>query len=145
MMTEQQMRAMMEMFANPAYQQGASEFFKIAQQQGMEAARKFWGGSFDATAFPGAEQMMERMADFYSSMGFVTVAKHEEIARENASLKAENQLLRDSIRELQQSFVAENGAKAQQAWQEMVDKQMAMSSEVAKSFFDVFKQPKTPQ
>jgi hypothetical protein len=37
--------------------------------------------------------------------------------------------------------MAEHGAKAQQAWQEIVDKQLEMSREVTKSFFDVLKQP----
>lgn len=140
MMTEQQMRMMMEMFANPMFKQGANEFMKIAQQQGIEAANKFWGISPTAQAFPDAEKMMAQMADFYQSFGFVTQAKYEQLVKECAALKAENQLLSDTIRELQQRFIAENGVKAQQAWQEIVDKQLEMSREVTKSFFDVLKQ-----
>ena len=56
------------------------------------------------------------------------------------SLKTDNQMLSDSIRELQQRFIAENSAKAHQAWQEVVDKQLEMSRNVTKSFFDVLKQ-----
>jgi hypothetical protein len=140
MMTEQQMRMMIEMFSNPMFKQGANEFLKIAQQQGMEAANKFWGISSESQAFPSMDKMMERMADFYQTLGFVPLAKYDELMKQYTSLKAENQLLTDSIRELQQRFIAENSAKAQQAWQEVVDKQLEMSREVTKSFFDVLKQ-----
>jgi len=54
-------------------------------------------------------------------------------------------MLSDTIRELQQKFIAENGAKAQKAWQEIVDKQLDMSREVTKSFFDVLKQSSPTQ
>jgi regulator of replication initiation timing len=143
MMTEQQMRMMLEMFANPMFKQGANEFLKIAQQQGIEAANKFWGisSASESQAFPGVDKMMERMADFYQTLGFVPQAKYEELVKENASLKNENQLLRNTIGDLQQKYMAEHGAKAQQAWQEIVDKQLEMSREVTKSFFDVLKQP----
>lgn len=140
MMTEEQMRMMMDSFNNPLFKQGANEFLKMAQQQGMEAANKFWGISTESQAFPGAEKVMSQMAEFYKSMGFVPQARFDEIMKENATLKNENQMLRDTIRDLQNRFMAENGAKAQQAWQEVVDKQLEMSSEVTKSFFDVLKQ-----
>ena len=140
MMTEPQMRMMLEMFANPMFKQGANEFLKIAQQQGIEAANKFWGISSESQAFPGVDKMMERMADFYQTLGFVPQAKYDELMKENASLKNENQLLRNTIGDLQQKYMAEHGAKAQQAWQEIVDKQLNMSREVTKSFFDVLKQ-----
>jgi regulator of replication initiation timing len=140
MMTEQQIKMMMEMLSNPMFKQGANEFFKIAQQQGMEAASKFWGLSPESQAFPGVDKMMERMADFYQSLGYVPQAKYESLLKEYAALKAENQMLADTLRDLQQRFAAENSAKAQQAWQEVVDKQLEMSREVTKSFFDVLKQ-----
>jgi len=140
MMTEQQMRMMIEMFSNPMFKQGANEFLKIAQQQGMEAANKFWGISSENQAFPGVDKMMERMAEFYQTLGFVPQTKYDELMKQYTSLKAENQMLSDTIRELQQRFIAENSAKAQQAWQEVVDKQLEMSREVTKSFFDVLKQ-----
>jgi len=136
-----QIKMMMDLLANPMFKQGANEFFRLAQQQGMEAASKFWGTSPSAAMFPDAGQMMERMADFYSAMGFVPLAKHEELQKEHDKLRAENQLLRDTIRNLQQTFSAENGAKAQEAWQSVVDKQLEMSREVTKSFFEALKQP----
>jgi regulator of replication initiation timing len=140
MMTEQQMRMMMEMFSNPMFKQGANEFLKIAQQQGIEAANKFWGISSESQAFPGADKMMERMGDFYQNFGFIPKSKYDDLEKENINLKNENQMLRNTLGELQQRYMAENSAKAQQAWQEVVDKQLEMSREVTKSFFDVLKQ-----
>jgi regulator of replication initiation timing len=140
MMTEQLMRMLLEMNANPMFKQGANEFLKIAQQQGIEAANKFWGISSESQAFPGADKMMERMGDFYQNFGFVTQAKYDEVLKEMASLKNENQMLRSTLADLQQKYMAENSAKAQQAWQDIVDKQLDMSREVTQSFFDVLKQ-----
>jgi len=140
MMTEQQMRMMLEMFSNPMFKQGASEFIKIAQQQGIEAANKFWGISPESQAFPGVDKMMEHMADFYQTLGLVPQAKYEELLKEIVSLKNENQMLRNTIGDMQQKYTAEHGIKTQQAWQEIVDKQLDMSREVTKKFFDVLKQ-----
>jgi regulator of replication initiation timing len=134
------MRMMMEMFSNPMFKQGANEFLKIAQQKGIEEANKFWGISTESQAFPGADKMMERMGDFYQNFGFVTQAKYDELLKEMASLKNENQMLRNTLVDLQHKYMAENGAKAQQAWQDIVDKQLDMSREVTQSFFDVLKQ-----
>ena len=140
MMTEQQIRMMIETFSNPMFKHGANEFLKIAQEQGMDAANKFWGISSQSQAFPDVEKMMGCMAEFYQSLGFVSQTKYDELMQQFTSLKADNQMLSDSIRELQQRFIAENSAKAHQAWQEVVDKQLEMSRNVTKSFFDVLKQ-----
>jgi regulator of replication initiation timing len=142
MMTEQQMRMMMEMMNNPLFKQGATEFLKISQQQGLEAANKFWGLSTPAESpsFPNADKMMAQMGAFYQNFGFVPQAQYDELAKENLALKNENQVLRDSLRDLQQRFMSEHGAKAQQAWQDVVTKQLEMSREVTKGFFDVLKQ-----
>jgi hypothetical protein len=145
MFTHDPTKIMMEMFNNPMFRQGAGEFFSRMQQEGLEAARKFWSSSPYAGAFPDQQQMMERLADFYSAMGFVPLAKFEEACREIEHLKAENQLLRNTIRELQQSFIAEGGVKAQQAWQSVIDKQLELNREATRSFFDALKQFKTPQ
>jgi hypothetical protein len=145
MYTPEQSRMMMELFASPMFRQGAGEFFSKMQQEGMEAAKKFWGTSSYASTLPDAQQMIERLADFYGTMGFVPLVKYEELRKEVDSLKAENQLLRDTIRELQQSFIAEGGVKAQQAWQGVIDKQLELNREATRSFFDALKQFKPPQ
>ncbi len=141
---DNQFKNMMDLLNNPMFQQGANEYFKMAQQQGLEAAKKFWGSSINtkatASEFPDAQQMLDRMIDFSSAMGFVPLGKFEELQKAYDKLQAENQLLRDTLRDLQQTFAAENGAKAQEAWQSVVDKQLEMSREVTKSFFEALKQ-----
>lgn len=136
MFTPEQARMMMELFANPLFRQGANEFIKRMQQDGMEAARQFWRESPYAGVFPDQQQVMERMADFYSAMGFVPVAKYDALREENEALKTENAQLRSALRDLQQSVVAEGGAKAQRAWQEVMERQMAINREATQSFFD---------
>src|SRR3569832_2195567 len=75
---EAQIKMMMDLLNNPAFQQGANEYFRMLHQQGTEVASKFWSASPKAAMFPEAGQVMERMADFYSAMGFVPLAKFEE-------------------------------------------------------------------
>jgi hypothetical protein len=43
---------MMELFTNPLFKKGFFDFFLKMQQEGIEAARKFWGGYADKGAFP---------------------------------------------------------------------------------------------
>jgi hypothetical protein len=145
MYTPEQARIMMELFANPMFQQGAGDFFSKMQLEGMEAAKKYWSTSPYASALPDVQQMIERMAEFYSAMGFVPLAKYEMVLKENETLKSENKLLRETISELQKSFLAEGGVKAQQAWQGVIDKQLELNREATKSFIDVLKQFKPPQ
>ena len=141
-MTPEQMRQMFEAFADPAFSKGYGEFLGIMQQQGLEAARKFWGETRVNSAFPPADEMLEHMQELYAAMGFVPLARYQALQAERDKLKTENKALRDTIAALQQNLAGENAAKAQQAWQEIVDKQLEMSREVSKSFFDAL-QPQT--
>jgi len=145
MFTPDQVRMFQEMFANPMFRQGAREFMLHLQREGQQAARKFWQESPYAAMLPDKQQVMERMADFASAMGWVPLAKYEALQQENAALKAENDRLRDTLRELQQSFMAESGAKAQRAWQDVVERQMAMNREATQSFFDALSQFGAPK
>ncbi len=145
MYTPEQVRLMLELFSNPMFRQGAGEFFNRMQQEGLEAAQKFWGTSAYASEMPDAQKMMERMAEFYSAMGFVPLVRYESLRKELEAVKTENQLLRDTIHELQQRFMTESGEKAQQAWQSVIDKQLELNREATRSFFDALKQFKPPQ
>ena len=78
-------------------------------------------------------------------MGFVPTAKYEALQQENESLKAEIEQLRNMLRDLQQSFIAEGGAKAQRAWQDVIDKQMELNREATRNFFDALKQFNPPK
>jgi hypothetical protein len=134
---------MMGLFANPLFKMGFSDFFLKMQQEGIEAARKFWGTySEKNNLFPDALDMYERMIDFYIILGFVPRVKYDEILGENKSLKQENKFLRDTIRELQFNLFTQGGEKVQQIWQNSIDKQLEMNKEIAKNFFELFRQLK---
>jgi len=133
---------MLELFANPLFKKGFFDFFLKMQQEGIEAARKFWSGYGDKNPFPNAIDMYERMVDFYIVLGFVPKTKYDEVLNENKSLKEENKFLRDTIRELQLSLFTEGGERIQQIWHGIIDKQLETNKEIAKNFFELFRQLK---
>jgi hypothetical protein len=116
------------------------DFFLKMQQEGIEAARKYWSAyAAKNSVYPNALEMYERMIDFYIVLGFVPKAKYDEALKENRELKEENKFLRDIIRELQSNFFAEGGVKAQKIWQDTIDKQLDVNKEIAKNFFELFR------
>ena len=134
---------MLNLFTNPLFKKGFFDFFLKMQQEGIEAARKFWGTYSDKNSlFPDAIDMYERMVDFYIILGFVPKAKYDELLADNKNLKEENKFLRDTIRELQFSLFTEGGEKAQEIWHSIIDKQLEMNKEIAKNFFELFRQLK---
>jgi len=130
---------MLDLFTNPLFKKGFFDFFLKMQQEGIEAARKFWGSYADKNRFPDAIDMYERLVDFYIILGFVPRTKYDEALKENKSLKEENKFLRDTIRELQLSLFSEGGERVQQIWHGIIDKQLEANREIAKNFFDLFR------
>ena len=123
---------MMEFFSNPVFRQGYIDFVMKMQQEGMEAARKAWNLP-KGTPFGSPEEFYAKMEEFSSLMGFVPIAKYNELRKENAKLKKENDFLKQTIKELQQNVFKEGAEKAQQTWQGIIEKQ------IAKNFFEQFK------
>ncbi|HEX9137062.1 MAG TPA: hypothetical protein VF905_08980 [Nitrospirota bacterium] len=139
--TEEMTREMMDLFTNPLFKMGFFDYFLKMQQEGIEAARKFWSSTAEKSGLlPNAGEMYERMIDFYIILGFVPRIKYDEIAKENKSLKAENKFLRDAMRELQQNLFKEGGEMGQQIWNSSIDRQLEMNKEIAKSFFEIVRQ-----
>ena len=134
---------MMDLFGNPLFKKGFSDFSLRMQQEGIEAARKFWSTySEKDNLFPDAGEMYERIMDFYIILGFVPRAKYDEALKETQKLKEENKFLRDTIRELQVSVFKEGGEKVQEAWGTIIDKQLEMNREAAKNFFELLRELK---
>lgn len=131
------------LFTNPQFQTGFSEYAQKAQKEGLEAAKKFWGVSDYGKAFPYSAEMLERLNEWYQLLGYVPSVQYQRLQEENAALKAENELLRNMIKDMQMSFVTQGSEKAQQAWHDMVEKQIKMNTEVANTFFEALKQLKT--
>jgi hypothetical protein len=130
---------MLGLFSNPLFKKGFLDFFLKTQQEGIEAARKFWGLYADKSVFPDAGDMYERMVDFYIILGFIPKAKYEQVLKEKKRLEEENKFLRETFRELQLSLFSEGGEKVQQAWQEIIDKQLEANREIGKNFFELFR------
>ena len=141
MFTEDMTKEMMDLFTNPLFKMGFFDFFLKMQQEGIEAARKFWDNSAQKQSLvPNAIEMYERMIDFYIILGFVPRIKYDEMAKENKNLKEENKFLREALRELQLNLFKDGGEKAQQIWNDSIDKQLDLHKELAKNFFEIFRQ-----
>jgi hypothetical protein len=131
---------MNDLFTNPLFKIGFFDFFLKMQQEGIDAARKYWMTYAEKNSlFPNVLDTYERMADFYIILGFVPRARHDQVLRENKSLKDENKFLRDTIRELQFNLFSEGGEAAQDIWHKSIDKQLEVNKEIAKNFFELFR------
>jgi regulator of replication initiation timing len=137
---------LIDLYGNPAFRKGFLDFSLKLQQDGLEAARRFWDASPNKGAlFDKAPELFEQMLSFYSSMGFVPLRKHEEVVKENAELKKENEVLKATIRELQVKVFSEGSAKLQESWSGVMEKQMEMSTEITKKLLDLFKKGEEKQ
>lgn len=142
--TEEMTKEMMDLFTNPLFKMGFFDYFLKMQQEGIEAARKFWSSSAEKSGLlPNASEMYERMIDFYIILGFVPRLKYDELVKENKGLKAENKFLRDSMRELQQNLFKEGGEMGQEIWNRSIERQLELNKELAKSFFEMVRQLQT--
>ncbi len=143
MLDEYMTKKMMDLFTNTIFKIGFSEFFLKMQEEGIEAARKFWGPYAEKNnLFRNAGDMYERILDFYIVFGFVPRARYDNLIRENKSLEEANKFLRDTIRELQLNLFSEGGEKIQQIWHSSIARQLELNHGLAKNFFDVFRQLK---
>lgn len=138
-MNEDIARLLTDLYSNPLFRKGFIDFFVKFQQDGIDAARKFWEGypSKDKL-FEGAPQLFEQMVSFYSSMGFVPARKHEEVVKERDELKRENEFLKQTIKEMQVKIFTEGSAKMQESWAAILEKQMEVNKELAKDFIKFF-------
>jgi len=128
------------LFTDPLFRMGFFDFFIKMQQDGIEAAKKFWGSyPQKSDLFPNAIDLYERMVDFYIMLGIVPKTNYDKVLKENASLKEENKFLKDTLRELQVNIFKVGGEKAQEIWHSSIDKQLEVNKEIAKNFFELFR------
>ena len=131
---------MNDMFTNPLFKMGFFDFLLKMQQEGIDAARKYWiTYSQQNSLFPGAMDTYERMADLYIILGFVPKLQYDQVLGENIKLRDENKFLRDAIRELQLNLFAEGGEAAQNIWNKSIDKQLEVNKDISKNFFELFR------
>jgi hypothetical protein len=143
MFNEESIKAMTELFTNPLFRKGFFDYFLKMQQEGIEAARKFWNLSPERnTLSPFTGDMYEKMVDFYITLGFVSRTKYDEAIKENEKLAQENAFLKETLKQLQADLFLEGGKKMQEEWQKVIDKQLEMHQEITKNFFELFKELK---
>ena len=141
MYNEEMFKDMMSLLTNPLFKKNFFDFFLKMQQEGIEAAKKFWNLSLEKNMFyPNVPELYEKMVDFYITLGFVPRVKYDKVLRENEDLRQENKFLKDTIQEVQSSIFTEGGEKLQETWREIIDKQLDLNKEIAKNFFELVKQ-----
>jgi hypothetical protein len=141
MMTDDFLKTLLDLYNNPFFKKGFHDFFTMVQQDGVEAAKKFWDISpAKQSLFPNTSEIFVKMVDFYRNLGFVPLNKYEEVVKENEQVKKENQFLKDTINDLNQKIFTEGGKAMQELWKTNLDKHIEMSKEIAKGFMDIFKQ-----
>jgi hypothetical protein len=141
MTNEEMMKNMMDLFANPLFKKDFFDFFLKVQREGIESAKKFWGMSGGANLpFPNALDIYEKMIDFYITLGFVPRSKYDQAMKENEELKKENKFLKDTMNELQFNIFKEGSEQMRETWRSIIDKQFEVNKDIAKNFFELFKQ-----
>ncbi len=140
-MNEDILKMLLDMYNNPLFKKGFHDFFMKMQNEGADSARNFWNFYPERDKlFSKTPDIFELMIDFYSNMGFVPRKMYEDVVKEKEVLKKENQFLKDMIAKLNLKIMTEGGEKVQEAWKSTVEKQMEVSKEMAKNFFELFKQ-----
>jgi regulator of replication initiation timing len=69
--------------------------------------------------------------------------QYEALQKENTKLKDENQKLNDQLSELKSKQFAEDVAKTQETFKDVLDKQMEINREVTQGFFKALDQYQT--
>jgi hypothetical protein len=141
MFEEEAVRYVEDLFTKPLFRKWFNEFFVNMQREGVEAAKKYWNVSHGGDLLiPTAPELFEKLSDFYIVLGFVPRTKYDEVLRENENLKYVNTFLTEVIKQLRLNIFAEGGEEIRKSWEEVIDKQMEMNKEIAKTCFGLFRQ-----
>ncbi|MBF0318313.1 MAG: hypothetical protein HQL01_00715 [Nitrospirae bacterium] len=139
-MNENFLKDLTSLYSNPLVKSMFMEYFTKMQQEGVQAAAKFFDLSpAKKDMFGMGPDVFEKMSEFYSAFGFVPRKQLEEAQKENESLKKENAFLKEVIQKMNLKMFEEGSRGIQEAWQEGLAKQLEMSKEMAKTFFELFK------
>ncbi len=139
-MNEEMFKSLMGLYNDAVFKKSFLAFFTKMQEEGMEAAKRFWDVSPEKSAFSfDPTDMFEKMASFYENLGFVPKAKYDKVVNENKRLKEKIEFLENTIKEMNLKVFTEGSEKAQEMWKDVVEKQMDAAKEFSKNFFDIFK------
>ncbi|MBF0517139.1 MAG: hypothetical protein HQK97_08490 [Nitrospirae bacterium] len=140
-MNENFLNDLAALYSNPLVKNMFMDYFTRMQQEGTQAAAKFFNTApaKKDSIFGMGPEVFEKMAEFYSGFGFVSQKRHEEVLKENEELKKENAFLKEIVQKMNLKVFEEGSRGIQDAWQEGLAKQLELSKEMAKTFFDLFK------
>ncbi|MEO5355938.1 MAG: hypothetical protein H7844_01405 [Nitrospirae bacterium YQR-1] len=142
-MNENFIKDLMSLYSNPLFKGAFTDYLTKMQQEGLESARRYWMGASDKSAlFSGGADIFEKMVDFYSGLGFISRKKYDEALEENEKLKRENAFLKEVIQKMNLKVFEEGSRTFQETWKTALDKQLSVSTELAKSFFEMLKEAK---
>ncbi|MCG6551258.1 MAG: hypothetical protein L7F77_02930 [Candidatus Magnetominusculus sp. LBB02] len=143
-MNENFLKDLAALYSNPLVKSMFVDYFTRLQQEGAQAAAKFFTtpAAKQDTMFGIGPDVFEKMAEFYTGFGFVSQKKYDELAKENESLKKENAFLKEVVQQMNLKMFEEGSKGIQEAWQEGLAKQLEMSKDMAKTFFELFKDMK---
>lgn len=131
-----------DLFTKPLFRKWFLEFFSKMQKEGIQGAKSFWNFYHQGDGLvPKAPEIFEKLIDFYLILGFVPRQRHEMDLRENDRLKEENKRFMDTLRELRSSIYNDQ-RNVKEAWEELMGRQMEISSEENGSMRDFFRQMK---
>ena len=118
-----------DLFTKPLFKKWFLEFFSKMQQEGIHAAKAFWSFSHQGDGLiPKAPEIFEKLIDFYLILGFVPRQRHEMDLREIDRLKEENKRFMETLSELRSS-IYDDQKNVKEAWEEIMERQMEISSE----------------
>lgn len=139
-MNENFLKDLAALYSNPLVKSMFMDYFTRMQQEGSQAAAKFFDTApVKKDLFGMGSDVFEKMAEFYSGFGFVSQRKYEELLEENETLKKENKFLKEVVQKMNLKMFEEGSRGIQEAWQEGLATQLEMSKEMAKTFFELFK------
>jgi hypothetical protein len=142
MFTDDAINYVEDLFTKPLFKKWFLEFFSKMQKEGIQAAERFWNQYHRGDGqIPKAPKIFEKLIDFYLILGFVPRQRHEMDLRENDRLKEENKRFMDILRELRSS-IYDVQKNVRESWEEIMDRQIEISSEAGGGIRDFFRQMK---
>ncbi|MBF0538871.1 MAG: hypothetical protein HQL03_11550 [Nitrospirae bacterium] len=134
------LKHLMGLYSSQTFKDAFQAFFMKMQEDGLESAKKSWDVTLYKSAMKGGgTDLFEKMIDFYSDLGFVSKKKHEAVLKENEELKKENAFLKGIVQNMNLRVFEDGSKNIQETWKETIEKQMELSKDIAKNFFDLFK------
>ncbi|MEK9771737.1 MAG: hypothetical protein VW238_05020 [Nitrosomonadales bacterium] len=143
MFKPEQIKMFLELYSNPLFRESSDYFIKHLQKEGMVAAKKFWMDSPYAKMFPHQDETLEQLFEFYKAMGFVPLAKYEKAEEEIASLRKTINELNNEISQLKMAEIHDKNQQTQDAWKDVLNKQIELNKQATTGFFKALDQFQT--